>query len=213
MARQAGSQAMKDAKLDNLTSVVISLGAQAAASATLWWALGEFTSATGWGRAITAATPFLTFPIAFLVRALLAPAAMDHDLRTQHGTEVHNLTKENVSLSDAIEVLKNPGEPLGFDDHLFQYGKAVAMVHGSPQQVKDGICFPMLSDTEQLNVRQAFFYRGDLFVVSAISSSMGSYASSVIGPDGPKHVNLKAVLQSVVCYPLGTYETVKRPLT
>ena len=72
VARRAARAALQDAKLTT-ASVVTGFIVQAMVALILFVALG-FTDATLWARALTALTPFLTFPIAFGVRFLTEPA-------------------------------------------------------------------------------------------------------------------------------------------
>lgn len=212
LGRYAMRQALKDAKLDSGVLVVISLGAQALAASGLWWLLGEFTNSTGWGRAITAATPFLTFPVALVVRSVLAPAALAANAQEAHTTEVEDLQERLGRITAALEALNNPADPPGYADHVYQYGKPVGAVHGDIQDVQNGICIPMLADTDDMKLGEAIFFRGKIYAVGPVGGSIANFSSTTLGPDGPKHVRLTSVLKNVMCYPLGTYATVKRPM-
>lgn len=212
LGRYAVGQALKDAKLDSGVLLIISLSAQALAAGALWWLLGEFTNSTGWGRAITAATPFLTFPIALFVRSVLAPAALAAEVQEAHTTEIEDLQRRLKCITAALGALNDPANPPGYADHIYQYGKPVGVVHGDIQDVPNGICIPMLANTDDMKLGEAIFFQGKVYAVGPIGGSIANFSSTTVGPDGPKHVRLKSVLKNVMCYPLGTYATVKRPI-
>lgn len=75
--KRAAREAAKDLKLDTWAAAVIALIAQGIVSAGIWIALGHTMPAgTLWTRILTAAAPFLTFPIAFLIRFSTVPPKM-----------------------------------------------------------------------------------------------------------------------------------------
>lgn len=74
VARRAGKAALEDAKWTT-PNVVTGLLVQGVSAAAIFFLLG-FTEANLIGRGIAAATPFLTVPMAFLVRLVLTPPAM-----------------------------------------------------------------------------------------------------------------------------------------
>jgi hypothetical protein len=131
LAKRALLEALKDSKLDSEVDAMIALLAQAVISLILWFALGAYTDATLATRALAAATPFLTFPVAFVIRAVLAPKATDQQLRTEQATELETQKERQTALTGEIERLKNVPMPAHFEDGLYQEGKLVGIVFGA----------------------------------------------------------------------------------
>lgn len=210
LGKRAASEALKDAKLDSLVPAIASILAQGLASALLYMFAGSFSGATTVTRILAAAIPFLAFPVAFLIRAGMAPGAMAKEASLSCDSALADKQLTITALENELQALHDPPRPDRFADGIYQHGRLVGIVSGSSMQ--DGrFVLHQIEDTEGLNHRQAFFFQDRLFVIGSISRSIGSLSSAVLGPDGPKTHTTKAVLQGVRCHEIGDFQTVKRP--
>lgn len=190
-AQRAASEARKDAKLDSVVSAVIALIAQGFIAFGIYVALGEFTNATAATRILTAATPFLTFPVAFLIRAAILPKTLDNELRAE------------------IALLKNPPRPDGYDDGIFQHGRLVGVVSGV--SFGSGILtFTSIENSDGLNLSEVFFYQETLLFARSVGEYRGARNVTVVDSSGSKSFEQKAVRTNVSCAVIGSASTVAR---
>ncbi|MET3710275.1 hypothetical protein ABIC65_000955 [Sphingomonas trueperi] len=183
---------MKDAKLDSVASAVIAILAQCLIAAAIFIGLG-FTETALITRALTALTPFLTFPIAFLVRSILEPRRIDSALR------------------DEINLLRSPPHPSRFDDGLYQHGALVGIVTNPREITNDQIEFDAIEESDTLKRREAFFFRDKLLFLNVVVGYAGTQISTTITAEGPRSITRRAVMTGVRCHIIGTASTVARP--
>jgi membrane protein implicated in regulation of membrane protease activity len=186
----AAKQALKDAKLDSVASAVIILLAQALVAVGFFVVVGQFTQANAITRALTALTPFLTFPVAFVIRAILLPAVLDQELRA------------------TIESLKNPPPPERYDDGIYQHGTLVGIV-SDPREAGHQIEFGAVENSDGLRRQEAFFYRDRLLLLDTVSQYAASQTSLTITAEGPISQTRKAVMTGVRCRIIGSVGTVR----
>lgn len=191
VSKIAIGQAIKDAKLDSVVTAVIALLAQGLIAICIFIGLGQITNATAVTRVLTALTPFLTFPVAFIIRAALAPPVIDQALRAE------------------LDQLRNPPPPERFDDGIYQYGTLVGIVSDA-QEIGDQMEFAAIEDSDRLNRREAFVYRDMLLFLNASTGYIGTQTITTVSADGPKSLTRRAVMTGVRCHVIGSTRTVAR---
>jgi hypothetical protein len=192
VSKIAAGQALKDAKLDSVVSAVIAILAQCLIASAIFVGLG-FTEAALATRVLTALTPFLTFPIAFLIRAALVPHVADAALREE------------------LDLLRNPPSPERFEDGLYQHGALVGIVTNPKEIGDDQMEFDAVENSNDLRRREAFFYRDKLLFLNAVVRYIGTQSITTMTADGPKSVTRHAVMTGVRCHVIGSTNTVARP--
>lgn len=79
IAKRAAKASARDLKLDSWVAVMNLLLVQGVIALGIFLMSGPLVGGTLWGRILTAAAPFLVFPVVFLVRMITEPAALQKE--------------------------------------------------------------------------------------------------------------------------------------
>ncbi len=196
IAKSVGRQALKDAKLDSAVSAVIALLAQALIAFGIFIGLGQFTEATAVTRALTALTPFLTFPVAFVIRFAFAPALHFQALQAE--------TEENAGrLQARINHLENPPPPDGKNETIYQDGNAVGNVVGAITRKGPLLIFDEIENCTA-DLGRAFVFMDEILYFQRERNS----AQMIMGGPIPR-INVRT---GVEAFALGTLSSVRIPV-
>jgi hypothetical protein len=198
--RHAKRQALKDAKLDNATAAIVSLGAQAAASFVLYISLGGFTEATGITRLLTALTPFLAFPVALLWNIIRSPAILAAE---QDGM----ITR----LIDTVSKLEHPPKPNRYDDGIYQGGKLVGIAAGFKYVAKGQVSFASIEESSDLNTEQACYYQEMLILITSVGRYIGTKSVMEVHAKGATSRVSHGVKEGVSAVIIGDRNTARIP--
>ncbi|WP_380929132.1 hypothetical protein [Sphingomonas arantia] len=212
MAKVAATQALKDAKLDSPVAAAASLCGQAMASVILYLALGSFTEMTTATRSLTAAAPFLAFPVALIIRLVSTPGVMAREASEVFQRELTWWKEANGNLIKGLNALTDPPRPPDFEDGIYQNGSLVGKVIGM-RTTDHKITFEQIENTEALDRNKAFYFQDILLMIVDFGGLTASQNRVIIDKSGARTVTAKAVIQRVTCRSIGDVRTVKRPGT